>query len=119
MTACGLTARQNLRSSGTGGSNPACSSGESGIARAPCHLGLNTAKRRRREIQPIDKRIDKAHRVVRTDIVIHCPPAKAAPASGRDQRCTETTWRGIGEVIGVFLWSEAVEKGANAATGGL
>jgi hypothetical protein len=36
---------------------------------AACHLRLDTAERRRRKIQPIDKRIDEAHWVVRIDIV--------------------------------------------------
>ena len=41
------------------------------IARAARHPRLNTAKRCRRKIQPIDNRIDKAHRVVRADIIVN------------------------------------------------
>jgi hypothetical protein len=41
------------------------------IARAACHLRLNTAKRCRHKIQPIDKSIDKAHRVVRADTIVN------------------------------------------------
>ena len=41
------------------------------ITRAASHLRLNTAKRRCRKIQPIDKGIDEAHRIVRADIIVN------------------------------------------------
>jgi hypothetical protein len=41
------------------------------IARAACHLRLDMDKRRCRKIQPIDKSIDEAHRIVRADIIVN------------------------------------------------
>src|SRR5215467_12024081 len=41
------------------------------IGRATRHLRRNAAEPRRREIQPIYKGVNKPHRVVRADIVIH------------------------------------------------
>ena len=38
---------------------------------AYCRLGLNMDKRRCRKIQPIDKSIDEAHRIVRADIIVN------------------------------------------------
>ena len=42
------------------------------IGRATRHLRRNAAEPRRREVQPIYKGVNKPHRVVRADIVIHC-----------------------------------------------
>src|SRR6516164_3694726 len=42
------------------------------ICRAARHLRRNAAEPRRREIQPVNKGVNEPHRVVRTDIVIHC-----------------------------------------------
>ena len=41
------------------------------IARAACHLGLDVDKRRGRKIQPVDKNIDEAHRIVRANIIVN------------------------------------------------
>jgi hypothetical protein len=42
------------------------------ICRAARHLRRNAAKPRCREIQPVNKGVNKPYRVIRTDIVIHC-----------------------------------------------
>jgi hypothetical protein len=41
------------------------------IARAASHLRFNTSKQGRRKIEPIDKGINEAHRVVRADIIVN------------------------------------------------
>ena len=42
------------------------------VAGTARRLRLNATKSRRRQVEPIDESVDEPHRIIGTDIIVHC-----------------------------------------------